>query len=51
MAKGRHFDCSVILLCVRWYLADSLSLRNPEEMMAEHGISADYANIHRWMVS
>ena len=27
MFKGRHFDRSVILLCVRWYLAYSLSLR------------------------
>jgi hypothetical protein len=33
--KGRHFDKSVILLCVRWYLAYNLSLRNLEEMMAE----------------
>lgn len=35
MFKGRHFDRSVILLCVRWYLAYGLSLRNLEEMMAE----------------
>ncbi|MBB3019129.1 transposase-like protein [Microvirga lupini] len=28
MFKGRHFDRSVILLCVRWYLAYNLSLRN-----------------------
>jgi hypothetical protein len=27
MFKGRHFDRSVILLCVRWYLAYNLSLR------------------------
>jgi putative transposase len=33
--KGRQFDRSVILLCVRWYLAYNLSLRNLEEMMAE----------------
>jgi transposase-like protein len=31
MFKGRHFDRSVILLCVPWYLAYSLSLRNLEE--------------------
>ena len=30
MFKGRHFDRSVILLCVRWYLAYSLSLRDLE---------------------
>jgi hypothetical protein len=50
MFKGRHFDRSVILLCVRWYLADGLSLRNLEEMMAERGISVDYATIHRWII-
>ena len=48
MFKGRHFDRSVILLCVRWYLAYSLSLRDLEEMMAERGISVDHVTIHRW---
>jgi transposase-like protein len=48
--KGRHFDRSVTLLCVRWYLAYNLSLRNLEEMMAERGISVDHATIHRWVV-
>jgi putative transposase len=48
--KGRHFDKSVILLCVRWYLAYNLSLRNLEEMMAEQGISVDHATVHRWVV-
>ena len=50
MFKGRHFDRSVILLCVRWYLACSLSLRDLEEMMAERGITVDHAAIHRWTV-
>ena len=50
MFKGRHFDQSVILLCVRWYLAYSLSLRNLEEMTAERGIGVDHATIHRWTV-
>lgn len=35
MFKGRHFDQSVILLCVRWYLAYGLSLRDLKEMMGE----------------
>jgi transposase-like protein len=50
MFKGRHFDRSVILLCVRWYLAYSLSLRDLEEMMAERGVQVDHATIHRWIV-
>ncbi|RUU72701.1 IS6 family transposase, partial [Mesorhizobium sp. M7A.F.Ca.MR.362.00.0.0] len=33
MFKGRQFDQSVILLCVRWYLAYNLSLRDWKEMM------------------
>jgi transposase-like protein len=50
MFKGRHFDRSVILLCVRWYLAYGLSLRNREEMMAERGIEVDHSTVHRWTV-
>jgi transposase-like protein len=50
MFKGRHFDHSVILLCVRWYLAYNLSLRNLEEMMAERGLSVDHSTVHRWVV-
>jgi len=50
MFKGRHFDRSVILLCVRWYLAYGLSLRDMKEMMAERGFSIDHSTIHRWVV-
>lgn len=50
MFKGCQFDRSLILLCVRWYLAYGLSLRNLEEMMAERGISVDHSTIHRWVL-
>ena len=50
MFKGRHFDRSVMLLCVRWYLARNLSLRDLEEMMAERGLSVDHSPVHRWVV-
>ncbi|MDZ5696189.1 IS6 family transposase [Chelativorans sp. M5D2P16] len=50
MFKGRHFDQSVILLCVRWYLAYNLSLRDLEEMMTERGLNVDYSTVHRWVV-
>lgn len=50
MFKGRHFDQSVILLCIRWYLAYNLSLRDLEEMMAERGLSVDHSTVHRWVV-
>lgn len=50
MFKGRQFDQSVILLCVRWYLAYDLSLRDLKEMMAERGIGVDRSTIHRWVI-
>jgi len=50
MFKGRHFDRSVILLCVRRYLAYNLSLPDLEEMMAERGLSVDHSTVHRWVV-
>lgn len=50
MLKGRHFDRSVILLCVRWYLAYNLSLRNLKELMAERGIDLDHSTAHRWVL-
>ena len=49
--KGRHFDASLILLCVRRYLSYGLSLRNLEEMIAERGICLDHSTIHRWVTS
>jgi Transposase and inactivated derivatives len=48
--KGRHFDRSVIVLCVRWYLAYNLSLRDLEEMMAERGVNVDHSTVHRWVI-
>lgn len=50
MFKGRHFDRSVILLCVRWYLAYNLGLRDLKEIMAERGIAIDHSTIHRWAI-
>ena len=50
MFSGRHFDRSVILLCVRWYLVYNLSPRDLEEMMAERGLSVDHSSVHRWVV-
>ncbi len=49
MFKGHHFGRSVILLCIGWYLAYNLSLRNLEEMMAERGISVDHITVGRWV--
>ncbi|WP_116610432.1 IS6 family transposase [Paraburkholderia unamae] len=48
--KRRPYPLDVILLCVRWYVAYSLSLRNLEEMMAERGIEVDHSSVHRWVI-
>jgi len=47
--KGRHFDCEIIVLCVRWYLRFKLSLRDLVEMMAERGIDLGHTTIMRWI--
>ena len=46
--KRLHYPFDVILLCVRWYVAYGLSLRNLEEMMAERGLLVDHSTVHRW---
>lgn len=47
--SGRHFNCDVIILCVRWYLRYKLSLRELVEMMAERGLSLAHTTILRWV--
>jgi hypothetical protein len=37
--RGRHFDRTVIILCVRWYITYKLSYRDLVEMMAERGVA------------
>lgn len=48
--KRLHYPLEVTLLCVRWYRAYSLSLRNLEEMMAERDICVDHSTVHRWVI-
>jgi len=43
-----HFPLEIMLVCVRWYAAYPLSLRNLEEMMAERGVLVDHSTVHRW---
>ncbi len=46
--KRLHFPLEIMLVCVRWYAAYPLSLRNLEEMMSERGVQVDHATVHRW---
>jgi hypothetical protein len=41
--KRLHYPFDVMLMCVRWYVAYGLSVRNLEEMMAERGIEVDHS--------
>ena len=47
--KWRHFEPTVILLCVRWYCRYSLSYRDLEEMMRERGLIVDHVTIFCWV--
>ncbi|WP_176072327.1 IS6 family transposase [Paraburkholderia mimosarum] len=48
--KRLHYPLEVILPCVRWYVAYSLSLRNLAEMMDERGIAVDHSTVYRWVI-
>jgi len=48
--KGRHFESTVILTLIRWYIGYSLSYRDVEELAAERGTSADHSTINRWVI-
>lgn len=48
--KCRHHQQDIILQCVRWYVAYSLSYRDLEELMQERGYAIDHSTIQRWVV-
>ena len=37
------------MICVRWYLRFSLSLRDVEELMAERNLTVDHTTVWRWV--
>src|SRR4051812_17297037 len=47
--KWRHFEPTIILLCVRWYCRYQLSYRDLEEMMRERGLLVDHTTVWRWV--
>jgi transposase-like protein len=47
--KWRHFEGSLIVLCVRWYLRYGLSYRDLGEMMLDRGLSVAHTTIYRWV--
>jgi transposase-like protein len=47
--EWRHFEPTIILLCVRWYCRYQLSYRDVEEMMRERGLDVDHSTVFRWV--
>lgn len=47
--KWRQYKGKLILLCVRWYLAFTLSYRQLERMLREQGWSVDHTSLFRWV--
>ena len=47
--KRRHFDSSIIILCVRWYITYKLSSRDLRDLMAERGVDLAHTTILRWV--
>jgi hypothetical protein len=45
--KWRHFEPSLILLCVRRYCRYQLSYSDVEEMMRERGLDVDHSTVFR----
>ena len=45
--SGRHFERTIILQAVRWYLAYALSYRNIEELMEKRGVEVCYSTVNR----
>ncbi|MGB8510436.1 MAG: IS6 family transposase [Pyrinomonadaceae bacterium] len=47
--KWRHFEPSLILLCVRSHCRYQLSYRDVEKMMRERGLDVDHSTVFRWV--
>jgi len=48
--KGTRSPIDVILVCIRWYAAYSLSYRHLEEILQECGVSVGHSSINRWAI-
>src|SRR3954471_7239026 len=49
--KGRHFEPTLILQAVSWYLRYPLSYRDIEELFWERGLEVDHATLNRWVLA
>src|SRR5215210_7140122 len=49
--RGRHFQASLILQAVSWYLRYPLSYRDIEELFLERGLAVDHSTLNRWVLA
>ena len=49
--KGRHFEATLILQAVSWYLRYPLSYRDIEELFIERGLEVDHSTLNRWVLA
>jgi transposase-like protein len=49
LCKRCHFDGTVIILCIRWYITYKLSSRDVVAIMAERNADVVYTTIMRWV--
>jgi hypothetical protein len=47
--KGRHYEATLIVQAVSWYLRYPLSYRDIEELFLEHGLAVDHSTLNRWV--
>ena len=47
--KRSHYQCEIILVCVRWYCKYGISYRDLEEMTLERGVDVDHTTLYRWV--
>ncbi len=48
--KGRHYEASLILQAVSWYLRYPLSYRDIEELFLERGLEVDHSILNRFHI-
>ncbi|SFT26935.1 IS6 family transposase [Methylobacterium sp. yr668] len=49
--RGRHFEATLIVQAVSWYLRYPLSYRDIEELFLERGLEVDHSTINRWVLA
>ena len=49
--KGRHFEATLIVQAVSWYLRYPLSYRDIEELFLERGLEVDHSTLNRWVLA